>query len=98
MTRESVLHKIQAHRADLAQLGVRSLSLFGSVARDEAGPDSDVDVLVEFAGPTTFEAYMDVVLALQDWLGRRVDVVTVSALARKPSWRQSISEDLLRVA
>jgi hypothetical protein len=48
---------------------------FGSVARGDAGPESDVDVLVEFDGRTTFDRYMDLLLALQDWLGGRVDVV-----------------------
>ena len=44
---ESCTHK-EAHREQLQKLGVKSLSLFGSVARDEADADSDVDLLVEF--------------------------------------------------
>jgi len=87
-----------AHEADLRALGVRSLGLFGSVARDQAGPDSDVDVFVEFDGRATFDRYMDLVLALQDWLGRRVDVVTPRSLARKPAWRDRIAAEVVRVA
>ena len=41
---------LREHRAELDAMGVRSLSIFGSVARDEAGPESDVDLLVEFDG------------------------------------------------
>jgi len=37
--------------------GVNSLALFGSVARDEAKPDSDVDILVDFELPLTFDRY-----------------------------------------
>ncbi|MGK7885241.1 MAG: nucleotidyltransferase family protein, partial [Crocosphaera sp.] len=47
MKRDDVLKIIAEHREQLEKLGVKSLLLFGSVARDEAGPDSDVDFLVE---------------------------------------------------
>ncbi|TRU83627.1 MAG: hypothetical protein EWV54_19670, partial [Microcystis novacekii Mn_MB_F_20050700_S1D] len=48
MKRDEVLAILAAHREQLQTLGVKSLSLFGSVARDEAHSDSDVDFLVEF--------------------------------------------------
>lgn len=51
MNREQVIALVQAHRAQLQALGVKSLALFGSVARDEARDDSDVDFLVEFDRP-----------------------------------------------
>ena len=46
MKRAEVLAILAAHREKLQELGVKSLNLFGSVARDEARPDSDVDFLV----------------------------------------------------
>jgi len=46
MNRTDVLKLISARRPDLARFGVRSLALFGSIARDEGHPGSDVDVLV----------------------------------------------------
>ncbi len=49
MKRDRVLSIVNAHQAELHDLGVKSLEIFGSVARDEARPDSDVDFLVEFA-------------------------------------------------
>ena len=48
MKRDEVIAILAAHKDELKALGVKSLELFGSVARDEAGPDSDVDFLVEF--------------------------------------------------
>ena len=52
MRRAEVIAVISAHREEMARrFGVRSLSLFGSVARDEARPDSDDDLVVEFEGP-----------------------------------------------
>ena len=47
MTRDEVIAKLRAPRADLEAMNVTSVALFGSVARDEAGPDSGVDVLIE---------------------------------------------------
>ncbi len=76
--------------------GVRSLALFGSMARDEAGPESDVDVLVEFEGPTLFLPHMGLMAYLEDLLGCRVDVVTADGL--KPRLRSLIERDLVRVA
>ncbi len=46
MKRDQVLAILNAHQAELQDLGVKSLELFGSVARDEARRDSDVDFLV----------------------------------------------------
>jgi predicted nucleotidyltransferase len=52
MKRQEVLGILHKHESELRKnFGVQSLSLFGSVARDEARPDSDVDLLVEFNRP-----------------------------------------------
>ena len=48
MKRAEVLRLLAEHGDELAHMGVASLSVFGSVARDEARPDSDIDLLVEF--------------------------------------------------
>ena len=97
MRRAEVIALVSAQREEIVRrFGVRSLSLFGSVARDEGRPDSDVDVLVEFDGPTTFDGHMGLLVFLEDLLGRRVDVVTVKGL--KPRLRPLIDQDLVRVA
>lgn len=51
MERELVLQILQQNRAEIKTFGVIRLALFGSVARGEARPDSDVDLLVEFDRP-----------------------------------------------
>jgi hypothetical protein len=48
ITAERVIATLRAHAAELRAAGVRTLSLFGSVARGDAGPDSDIDLLAEF--------------------------------------------------
>ncbi len=80
MRRDQVVKLLADHRRELAQFGVKSLALFGSVARDEAQPASDVDVLVEFEGQATFDRYMDLKFFLEHLLGSRVDLVTRKAL------------------
>jgi len=79
-----------------ARFGVRRLALFGSVARDEARPDSDVDVLVEFDGPVTLDRYMALKFHLEDALGVRVDLVTTSGL--KPRARPVVEREAIDIA
>ena len=76
MRRSEILQRLEAHRDELVEMGVKGLAIFGSVARDEARPESDVDVLVEFRGPATFNGYMDLKFFLEDLLGRPIDLVT----------------------
>jgi len=62
---------------------IRRLSLFGSVLRDDFGPDSDVDVLVEFeAGHVPGLAFFDMEAELSQILGRKVDLSTLQFLSR----------------
>jgi len=77
MTRERVLATLAANRAALNARHVQRAALFGSVARGEAGPDSDIDVLVEFEAeaPVTVYEYAAVKRFVSDLLGGRVDVV-----------------------
>jgi len=97
MRRDEALAILRAHAEELrSTFGVGALSLFGSVARDEAGAESDVDVLVEFAGSETFATYMDLKLFLEDRFGRRVDLVTAEGL--RPRVRPYVERDLIRVA
>jgi len=81
MDRSQVLHLLAEHKAPLAtRFGVVRLALFGSVVRDEARRDSDVDILVAFDGPATSARYFGVQFYLEDMLGRPVDLVTEKAL------------------
>jgi predicted nucleotidyltransferase len=81
MSRLDVLKILRREAANTrARFGVKRLALFGSVARDEARPDSDVDVLVEFDAPVTLDRYMGLKFHLEDALSARVDLVTVSGL------------------
>jgi uncharacterized protein len=70
-------------RTELVSLGVRSLDLFGSVARGDSSPDSDVDLLVEFDEPIGLFHFFRVQKRLEQVLGRRVDLVMRNAVKRQ---------------
>ena len=92
MTPDDFFKKIAAHRGELARAGVRRLGVYGSVARDEARPDSDVDILVEFdRTPDLFEfaALRD---RLVEILGRPVDLAT--PLGLRPRVRARILDEV----
>jgi uncharacterized protein len=95
MKRNDVLALVQTHRNSLIQLGVKSLDLFGSVARDEAQPNSDVDFLVEFNQPTGLFQLLQVKHYLEDILERPVDLGTRTAL--REHLREHVLKDLIHV-
>ena len=87
--REDVLRLLAEHREELGRdHRVRSLSLFGSVARDRAGPESDVDVLVEFNHPASLLTMGGLQQYLARLVGREVDLVSRGAI--KPRLRERI--------
>ena len=84
MNRDEVLGLLREHKETLTQrFGVVELALFGSVARDRAEEESDVDILVRFDGPATSKRYFGVQFYIEDLLGRRVDLVTAKALRKE---------------
>jgi len=87
LTRESILATLGGEAVELRRMGVKSLALFGSLARGEGTQTSDVDLLVELE-PKTFDSYMDVKLFLERRLGRSVDLVLADAV--KPRLRPAI--------
>jgi predicted nucleotidyltransferase len=80
MAKKTALEILRSHRAELQEAGVKSLKLFGSVVRGEAGPGSDIDILVEFSRPVGLLAFLGLKHRLSELLGRPVDLVTPDAL------------------
>ena len=70
--------------------------VFGSLARDQITASSDIDILVKFTDPPTFDMYMDLKFFLEELLGRTIDLVTEAAL--RPELKDYIKKDLIRVA
>ena len=97
MNRNDVHQTLAAHRTELRdRFGVKSLALFGSVARDETTPASDVDLLVEFDRPITL---FDLV-ALQQRLELLLGIPKVELVMRDaifPELRESILGEAIHV-
>ena len=74
--RAAVVDMVRAHKG-------RNVAVFGSVARGEAGPGSDVDLLVEFEPDSSLLDLIDLEEALTDLLGVQVDVISVGALLER---------------
>lgn len=97
MRLEEVQSRLAPHLEELRQrFGVEALYLFGSTARGEAGPGSDVDFLVRFARRPGFLGYMGLKLFLEEVLGTQVDLATEGSL--RPELRGRVEREALRVA
>jgi predicted nucleotidyltransferase len=80
---------------ELKRLGVVSLAVFGSTARDEATSTSDIDILISFSHPPTFDQYMETKFFLEDLLGSKVDLVLQDGL--KPLVRTEVEKEAIYV-
>lgn len=95
MTRDELLIKLRELKPWLAEQGIVNVRLFGSYARDEAGPDSDVDLLVDLGKPLGLR-FFSLAEELEDELGREVDLVTDDAL-QNPYIRATALRDCIAV-
>ncbi len=76
------------------RFGVVRIGIFGSVARGDETPTSDIDILVEFApGQATFQNFMALIAYLEDLFGRRVDLVTTGGI--DPYLRPYIEDEVV---
>jgi len=81
-TKSEILRRLQQHRDEIRSFGVAKLGLFGSFVREEQGPESDVDLLVEFRREEkSFDNFMHLAFLLEDLLQRRVELLTPQALS-----------------
>ncbi len=96
MDRAHVIQTLQAHEADLHRAGIARLYLFGSVARQEAGADSDVDLFFDTDNPRfSLIELVDVQDRVSAILGTETDVMTRASL--HPMLRDKIEAEALRV-
>ena len=93
MRQKKITAILKKHQEELRHLGVRSLTLFGSVARNEAGPQSDVDLLLEVDRPMGLFGILRIQHLIEQLLGGiEVDIVM------KGSVLEELKDDILEDA
>lgn len=96
MDRDAVIARLRAHEAEIRALGVDALYLFGSAARGEAGPDSDVDLFCDYrSGQFDLFDLLEARERAEAILGRRVDFLTRKGL--HPALRGDIETSAVQV-
>ena len=100
ITRAEVASHLANAEAEILGLGVRRLALFGSVLRDAARADSDVDLLVEFeTGQKSYDRFIALAELLERLLSRPVELVTTEALSPfLKSYILAEAQDVVRAA
>jgi len=94
-TVQSVRAKREEIQKIAAKHGAQNVRVFGSVARGDAGPDSDVDFLIEVGGTTSSWFPAGLILDLEELLGKRVQVVTEQGL--DPLLRERVMREAVPV-
>lgn len=94
LTREQVIELLRAHRAEFDEFGVKRITLFGSVARDDLHHEGDVDMIVDFS-PVTYRRFVALKAFLESVLGKRVDLLTPPAVHGR--LKEEIEKDLVDV-
>jgi len=97
MTRDEIVARIRKHADAIRAEGATALYLFGSAAREEMGPTSDIDVFVDYDPESRFSLLnlSGIRLIVMDELNREVDITTRSSL--RPPLKDKILADAVRV-
>jgi uncharacterized protein len=96
MNLKSISSLLKRHQTDLRQHGVKSLAVFGSFARNEALPSSDIDILVEFDRPVGLFEFIRLKFYLEGLTGLTVDLITPDAI--RSEMRQETLNEAVYVA
>ncbi|MCW7480714.1 nucleotidyltransferase family protein [Leptospira kanakyensis] len=79
---DSIQNSLKHYKKELDSLGVETIHLFGSVARNEANQNSDIDFLVKFKpGMKSFDNYIDLTFLLEDLFNVKVDLLTTDSIS-----------------
>ena len=96
MKLDVALSKIQAHSVQLNKFQVKKIAIFGSVARDEATDQSDIDILIEFTEDVSLFHFLRTKQYLEELLEIQVDLVTLKAL--RSDWHDAVLAEAVDAA
>lgn len=95
VNRETIFAKLQSVNLELNDLGVRSLAVFGSIARGDYTEDSDLDILIDFSRPVGLFEFIRLKHFLEQITSCQVDLVTLDAL--RPEMKMQILQEAVHV-
>ncbi len=96
MNREDVIEILKAKRNEIESLGVYNIGLFGSYARRENMPESDIDLIIDLdANRKSFDNFMNISMLLEDILNKKVDLLTRESI--DTDFFNSIKNDIIYV-
>ncbi len=97
MNRDQALSTLKTHETELRKAGLSALYLFGSVARDENSPNSDIDLAcsIDKAAHIGLFEFAGIIIQLEERLRSKVDLVTLDAM--RPRIRARAEQDMVRV-
>lgn len=98
ISKEDILFTLKGELPILKrEYGVNQIAIYGSFSKDEASPDSDIDILVRLSRPLGLD-FVNLAYHLEAILQRKVDLVTFDSLERnlKKGRRKRIADDILR--
>ena len=93
---EETIRILSAHKNEIYDMGIKTISVFGSTSRNEANENSDIDLLVEFNKPIGLFEFVRIRRKLSQMLGKPVDLVTEAAL--RENMRTQILKEAIRAA
>ena len=97
MDRESAINLLKANLENILKYGVKTIGIFGSIARNEAKESSDLDVLVEYKeGSLNLDSYMDLKYYLEELFNCPVYLVTISSI--KPYLKEKVMREVVYAA
>ncbi|MBN1436554.1 MAG: nucleotidyltransferase family protein [Sedimentisphaerales bacterium] len=97
LTKELILQSLQGSLEKLQSFGISTIGLFGSFAREQAGPDSDIDILAEFdTDKKTYDNFIEACFFLEELFDRKIELVTPESLS--PYIKQHVMKEVNYVA
>ena len=82
MNKEEILKKLRENKEKIKEFGVKRIGVFGSFARDEAGEESDIDIIVEFEeGKKNFDNFINLAFFLEELFGKKIDLLTSESIS-----------------
>lgn len=99
MRKDDAIALLLKHADELRAAGVAHVSIFGSIARDQGGPDSDLDLVIEGPPerPVTFFTMARAERVLERLFGCKIDLTAQQGLDRAPNMKKRIAADLTPV-